>query len=104
MGLRNSGQVDEKIAWQDCSRLSPIQSHADGSSRGEVARSEATLDSRMAAPGVSPIIGKALGHRSLSATAIYARVNLDAVREGLTRATDAMRSRPRGEPLLGDGQ
>jgi integrase len=63
-----------------------------------------TLGSKMAALGVSlPIIGKALGHRSLSATQIYSRVNLDAVRQGVTIATDAMLKLSGGVPLLGDG-
>ncbi len=50
-----------------------------------------TLGSWQAATGASlPIIGKSLGHESLQATKIYSQLNLDPVREAVTRATDAM--------------
>jgi integrase len=50
-----------------------------------------TLGSWQAATGASlPIIGKSLGHKSLGATQIYARLNLDPVRDSVNRATDAM--------------
>lgn len=50
-----------------------------------------TLGSWQAATGASlPIIGKSLGHSSIQATQIYARLNLDPVRESVMRAQDAM--------------
>mgnify|MGYP002623274897 FL=1 len=50
-----------------------------------------TLGSWPAATGTSlPIIGKSLGHKSQAATAVYARLNLDPVRESVDRATEAM--------------
>lgn len=50
-----------------------------------------TLGSWQAAMGSnSYVIGKSLGHKSQSATAIYARLNLDPVRESISKATDAM--------------
>jgi integrase len=50
-----------------------------------------TLGSWQAATGASlPIIGKSLGHKSLAATQIYARLNLDPVRLAVNTATDAM--------------
>jgi integrase len=50
-----------------------------------------TLGSWQAATGASlPIIGRSLGHESLEATKIYARLNLDPVRESVNRATQAM--------------
>lgn len=50
-----------------------------------------TLGSWQAVQGTSlPIIGKSLGHRTASATQIYARLNLDPVREAVTAATDAL--------------
>lgn len=50
-----------------------------------------TLGSWQAATGASlPVIGKSLGHRSISATAIYARLDLDPVRTAVDRATHAM--------------
>jgi integrase len=51
-----------------------------------------TLGSWQAATGASlPVIGKSLGHRDGSkATAIYARLNLDPVRQSVDKATAAM--------------
>jgi integrase len=50
-----------------------------------------TLGSWQAATGASlPIIGKSLGHSSIQATQIYARLNLDPVRAAVTKAVDAM--------------
>jgi integrase len=50
-----------------------------------------TLGSWQAATGASlPIIGKSLGHKSLAATQVYARLNLDPVRASVNLAGDAM--------------
>ena len=50
-----------------------------------------TLGSWQAATGAnSYIIGKSLGHRSQQSTAVYARLNLDPVRDSVNKATDAM--------------
>jgi integrase len=50
-----------------------------------------TMGSWQAATGASlPIIGKSLGHRNVSTTAIYARLNIDPVRASVNKATDAM--------------
>ena len=50
-----------------------------------------TLGSWQAAFGASlPIIGKSLGHKTPQATAVYARLNLDPVRESVQTATKAM--------------
>lgn len=50
-----------------------------------------TLGSYQAINGASlQIIGKSLGHRSTQATMIYARLNLDPVRESVEKATNAM--------------
>lgn len=50
-----------------------------------------TLGSWQAITGASlPIIGKSLNHKSQQATAIYARLDLDPVRESVRRATEAM--------------
>jgi integrase len=52
-----------------------------------------TLGSWQAATGAnSYIIGKSLGHRSQQSTAVYARLNLDPVRDSVNKATDAMLS------------
>jgi hypothetical protein len=52
-----------------------------------------TLGSWQATTGASlPIIGKTLQHKIVSTTAIYARLNLDPVREAMQKATNAMRA------------
>jgi integrase len=58
-----------------------------------------TLGSFQAAGGASlQIIGKSLGHSSLAATQIYSQVNLDAVRESVVAATQAMILASRKKP------
>lgn len=48
-----------------------------------------TLGSYQAITGASlPIIGKTLGHKSQQSTAIYARLNLDPVRDSMEKATN----------------
>lgn len=50
-----------------------------------------TLGSYQATTGAnSYVIGKSLGHKSQQSTAIYARLNLDPVRESVNKAADAM--------------
>ena len=50
-----------------------------------------TLGSWMTTGGTSlPIVGSALGHRSLQATAVYARLSTDPAREAVDKATQAM--------------
>ncbi|MGI8896135.1 MAG: tyrosine-type recombinase/integrase [Casimicrobiaceae bacterium] len=50
-----------------------------------------SLGSWQAILGASlPIVGRSLGHKSPSATAIYARLDIDPVRESVERATSAM--------------
>ncbi len=50
-----------------------------------------TLGSWQAAAGASlPIIGRSLGHANATSTAVYARLDLDPVRESVERATDAL--------------
>ena len=50
-----------------------------------------TLGSWQTALGASGfIVGKSLGHKSLQATAVYARLNLDPVRDSVNAAADAM--------------
>jgi integrase len=63
-----------------------------------------TLGSWQAATGASlPIIGKSLGHSSIEATKVYARLNLDPVRESVERATQAMLTAGGPAGLLGEG-
>jgi len=64
-----------------------------------------TLGSWQAATGASlPIIGKSLGHSSIQATQIYARLNLDPVRASVNRAVDSMLMAGGVAGLLGGGQ
>jgi integrase len=50
-----------------------------------------TLGSWLAIGGQSmPVIAKALGHRNTATTAIYARLSIDPVRQGVNAATAAM--------------
>ncbi|MEJ7694912.1 tyrosine-type recombinase/integrase [Daejeonella sp.] len=50
-----------------------------------------TFGSFQALTGASlQIIGKSLGHKSLQATQVYARLNLDPVRHAMQKATNAM--------------
>jgi integrase len=50
-----------------------------------------TLGSYQAAGGASlTVIGKSLGHRSTASTAVYARLNLDPVRDSVNTAVAAM--------------
>lgn len=52
-----------------------------------------TLGSFMAGANVSlPIIGKALGHRSIAATQVYARLQLDPVRQAMNIAIQGMKN------------
>jgi integrase len=58
-----------------------------------------TLGSWMAAQGASlPIIGKALGHRHVGTTAIYARLDVDPVRRSVEAAATAMMAAANGKP------
>lgn len=56
-----------------------------------------TLGSFQAAAGANQyIIGKSLGHKSQQATAVYARLDLDPVRESVQTASSAIRSAGNG--------
>jgi integrase len=60
-----------------------------------------SLGSWMAQSGESlPVIGKALGHQSINATAIYARMSIEPVREGVTKATRALLAAGKKKPKL----
>ena len=53
-----------------------------------------TLGSYEAMAGVNlPLISKTLGHKSFQATQIYARMNVESVREAITSAVDLMEKR-----------
>ena len=76
--------VDLKRPWQALLKRAGI----DNLRVHDLRRS---LGSWMAAGNTSlPIIGKALGHQSGEATAVYSRLSLDPVRQAIAAATDAM--------------
>ncbi len=90
-----SGHVEEpKKAWRavlDRAGIKGVRIH-------DLRR---TLGSWQAATGASlSIIGRALGHKSVTATAVYARLDLDPVRQSVEAATrailDAAGERPAG--------
>ena len=50
-----------------------------------------SLGSWQAATGANlSVIGKTLAHKNISTTAIYARLNIDPIRESMNKATDAI--------------
>jgi integrase len=98
-GVGKSGHlVEPKTAWARIMKragLTDVRLH-------DLRR---TLGSWQAATGASlPIIGKSLGHESLEATKVYARLNLDPVRESVNRATQAMLIAGGVAGLLKEGQ
>ena len=80
-----SGHLEEpKRAWANLLKEADIQNLRIHDLRR-------TFGSFMAAQGASlQMIGKALGHKSQDATLIYARLNLDPVREAVNAASNAM--------------
>ena len=83
--LSKSGHIEEpKKAWKSLLERADIKDLRIHDLRR-------TLGSWQAATGANSfIIGKSLGHKTQHATAIYARLNIDPVRESVNRATDAM--------------
>lgn len=96
-GRGKSGHLEEpKTAWKRILKRAEVTDL-------RVHDLRRTLGSWQAATGASlPIIGKSLGHKSLAATQIYARLNLDPVRESVNRATDAMLLAGGATALLGE--
>ena len=84
-GLGSTGHlVEPKAAWQRICKRAGIEDLRIHDLRR-------TLGSWQAATGASlPVIGKSLGHKSLGATQVYARLNIDPVRIAVNRAVDAM--------------
>jgi len=76
--------LDLKRSWKSLVKHAGIQ----GLRQHDLRR---TLGSWQAGLGTSlQIIGKSLGHKSVAATEIYSRLNLDPVRESVNAATQAM--------------
>jgi integrase len=75
---------DPKRAWRHILSSSGIEDLRLHDLRRTLGSYQATTGSSLA------IIGKSLGHKTSKATEIYARMNLDLVRESVERATNAM--------------
>jgi integrase len=86
--------VDAKKAWErvrERSGLADVRMH-------DLRR---TLGSWQALSGTSlQIIGKSLGHKSMKATEIYARLSTDPVRESVEKATQEMASHWTEQPEI----
>lgn len=84
-GTSKSGHIEEpKKAWASLLKHAEIENLRMHDLRR-------TFGSFMAAQGASlQMIGKALGHKSQEATLIYARLNLDPVRQAVNAAASAM--------------
>ncbi len=81
---RTGHYIEPKRAWQKLLKKAGIKNLRIHDLRR-------SLGSWQAATGASlPIIGKTLGHKNPSTTAIYARVDLDPVRKSMQKATQAI--------------
>ena len=75
---------DPKRPWQELLRRAGIENLRLHDLRR-------TMGSYQAISGSSlHIIGKSLGHKSTSATQVYARLSADPIRESMQKATDRM--------------
>ena len=85
--------VDPKKAWANLLKRAEIKNLR----LHDLRRS---LGSWQAATGASlSIIGKTLAHKNVSTTAIYARLNIDPVRDSLEKATTAILSYSKQKPV-----
>ena len=96
--MRGTGSVfDPKKAWErvrERSGLTDVRMH-------DLRR---TLGSWQALAGTSlQVIGKSLGHKSMKATEIYARLTTDPVRESVEKATQNMVEHWTEQPEVPDG-
>jgi len=86
-----SGHLEEaKKPWRGILKRAGFVD-ADGKNTVRIHDLRRTLGSWAAMTGSSlPIIGKALGHKNVATTQIYARLDVDPVRRGVTAATAAI--------------
>jgi integrase len=81
-------KADAQKAWTD------LLSQADFDEHLRFHDLRRSMGSWQAMRGASlAVIGKSLGHKSSKATEVYARMNLDPVRDAMQTAVDAMRDR-----------
>jgi len=95
-----TGHLKEpKKAWHDlCKRAGLVD--AAGKNTARVHDLRRTLGSWQAGAGSSlAIIGRTLGHKSVATTAIYARLDLDPVRQSVETATQAILAAGNGQAV-----
>ena len=84
-GGGKSGHLeDPKKAWQRILKRAQINDLRIHDLRRSLGSWQASTGASLA------IIGKTLAHRNVSTTAIYARLNIDPVRDAMNKATQAM--------------
>jgi len=90
-GVGKNGHLAEpKKAWHGILERAGLL-NADGKNTVRIHDLRRTLGSWQAAGGASlSIIGRALGHKNVATTAVYARLDVDPVRQSLESATQAM--------------
>lgn len=94
-GNGKSGHLeDPKKAWQRILKRAEINNLRIHDLRRSLGSWQASTGASLA------IIGKTLAHRNVSTTAIYARLNIDPVRDAMNKATQAMWDA--GSPPLSD--
>ena len=93
-----SGHLKEpKKAWHDLLKRAGLVD-GDGKNTARIHDLRRTLGSWQAGAGASlSIIGKSLGHKSVATTAIYARLDLDPVRQSVETATQAILAAGNGQ-------
>lgn len=83
--------VEPKSAWKRILQRAGIEQSADTSQNLRLHDLRRSMGSYLAMTGASNfVIGKALNHKSQAATAIYARMNIDPVREAMEGAVGKM--------------
>ena len=87
LGTPSSGALGSCTAYEGTAMASTGEAGASKFLRED---GDGTCSWQAAAGASLPIIGKSLGHHNASTTAIYARLNLDPVRQSVDRAVDAM--------------
>jgi integrase len=81
---RAGHMVDPKKAWARILKRANIENLRIHDLRRSLGSWQATTGASLS------IIGKTLAHKNVNTTAIYARLNIDPVRDAMQRATQAM--------------
>jgi integrase len=81
---RNNHVIDPRKAWERILAASKIANLRMHDLRRSLGSWQAALGSSLL------VIGKSLGHADVKSTQVYARLQLDPIRESISRAADAM--------------